>query len=65
MSTVLAVYALIAGAMLAFQLWGVVTRRTATVGDLVGLLVERPAVRWVLLAGWLWWGWHAFVRVTL
>lgn len=62
---VLALYTLLAVALLMLQLRGVARRQTATAGDLVRLLVRRPAVRWGLLAAWVWWGWHIFVRVTL
>lgn len=58
-------YAVIFGAMAALQLWGLAKRRTATMGELVGVMVRSPAVRWLLIAAWLWWGWHGFVRVTL
>ena len=37
--------------------------RSSTLGDFVAVLTQRPITRWPLLAGWLWLGWHLFVRV--
>lgn len=34
----------------------------ATIGTVVRALARRRAARWLLLAGWLWLGWHLFVR---
>lgn len=62
---VLAGYAGIFATMLALHLWGVAKHRTVALGDLVGMLVRYPAVRWPLIVAWLWWGWHVLVRVTL
>ena len=55
-------YALLAIAIVAYQLAGVVHRRTATVGQALRRVTRIPAGRVVLLAGWLWAGWHTFVR---
>jgi hypothetical protein len=37
--------------------------RGATFAAAVGRLVRRRPVRLLVLAGWLWLGWHLFVRV--
>ena len=37
--------------------------RGATFAGLVGCLVRMWPVRLLLIAGWLWLGWHLFVRV--
>ncbi|HYZ99630.1 MAG TPA: DUF6186 family protein [Acidimicrobiales bacterium] len=62
----LAAYAVLAAAMLATEAWA--RRhppRPATLGQTVTRLVRRaPAVRWILLLGWAWMGWHLFVRTT-
>jgi hypothetical protein len=50
------------GALVATQVFAVRTRRIPTVGAWIRTLVRRPGVRVVLLAGWLWLGWHFFVR---
>lgn len=38
-------------------------RRFATFGQVLTLALRRWPVRLLLLAGWLWLGWHLFVRV--
>ena len=54
--------ALAVALLVATQVFAVTTRRIPTVGALIRALVRRPGVRVVLLAGWLWLGWHFFVR---
>ena len=34
----------------------------ATLGTVVRALARRRPARWLLIAGWLWLGWHLFVR---
>jgi hypothetical protein len=58
----LAGYALLAAALAGLELAGLFWRRSPTLGDTVTALARRRAGRWVLLAGWLWLGWHLFVR---
>jgi hypothetical protein len=36
----------------------------ATIGAVVRALTRRRPARWLLLAGWLWLGWHLFVRAS-
>lgn len=36
---------------------------TGTFGDLISFVLRRWPVRLLVLATWLWFGWHAFVRV--
>ena len=55
-------YAFLTVAVVAYQLAGVVLGRTATVGQALRRVTRVPAGRVVLLAGWLWAGWHTFVR---
>jgi hypothetical protein len=57
-------YALLAVAAVAYQAAGLLRRRTATVGQAVGRLKAIPGARPLLLAGWLWLGWHTFIRAT-
>ena len=52
-------YLVLAAALVALQ-WA---PRTPTFGELLTALLQRPVTRWLLLAGWLWIGWHVFVRV--
>jgi len=55
-------YALLALAIVAYQVAGLVLGRTATLGQALRRVARVPAGRFVLLAGWLWAGWHTFVR---
>jgi hypothetical protein len=38
-------------------------RRSGTFGDALTVAMRYRPVRYVLLAAWLWLGWHLFVRV--
>jgi hypothetical protein len=55
-------YAVLAVAVIACQVAGVVLGRTATLGQALRRVTRLPAGRFLLLAGWLWAGWHTFVR---
>ena len=55
-------YALLALAAAAYQMAGLILRRTATLGQVLRRVTRIPAGRLILLAGWLWAGWHTFVR---
>ncbi len=55
-------YAAVVLAMVAYQLVGVVRRRTPTFGAVLDQLRSTAAGRAVLVAVWLWLGWHLFVR---
>jgi hypothetical protein len=55
-------YALVTVAAVAYQVAGLVLRRTATLGQALRHLSRIPTGRYMLLAGWLWVGWHTFVR---
>jgi hypothetical protein len=37
-------------------------RRLATLGAAIAIALRIPFVRFVALAGWVWLGWHLFVR---
>jgi hypothetical protein len=43
---------------------GLVLGRTATLAQALRRVTRSPAGRFVLLAGWLWAGWHTFVRYS-
>ena len=58
----LAGYAALTALLVLFQVAGLVWRRTPTLGQALAVVTRRPAVRWLLLAGWLWLGAHLFVR---
>ena len=39
------------------------TRRVVTFGEMLAAALGRRSMRLLLQAGWLWIGWHVFVRV--
>ena len=55
-------YGLVVAAAVVCQLVALVSGRIPTLGQAVSVLARRRAGRWLLLAGWLWTGWHLFVR---
>jgi hypothetical protein len=55
-------YCVIAAALLGCQMASLVSRRIASIGQVVSQIASRRAGRWLLLSGWLWVGWHLFVR---
>jgi hypothetical protein len=61
-SVTLAGYACLGVAAVAYQLAGTVRRRTPTLGDALRLLTRSLLGRLLLLGGWMWLGWHLFVR---
>lgn len=59
----LAGYAVIALAVMGYQ-WAARRRRpAATLGRVIAWLAIWPPTSWLLLAAWLWLGWHLFARV--
>ena len=60
----LAGYAVLAAGMLGVQAAGRVgARRLVTFGVVLLLLTGRRPAQLLLVAAWLWLGWHLFVRV--
>ena len=57
-------YALLAVLAVGYQVAGLLLRRTATLGQALRRLMRFPAARPLLLAAWLWLGWHTFVRAS-
>ena len=57
-------YALLALIALAYQAVGLLLRQTPTLGQALNVLTRRRAGRVLLLAAWLWLGWHTFVRAS-
>jgi hypothetical protein len=55
-------WALVAAGFAVVQVGALATRRWATVADVVRALTRRRALQLACLAGWLWLGWHFFVR---
>ncbi|HWC12123.1 MAG TPA: DUF6186 family protein [Acidimicrobiales bacterium] len=56
-------YAVIAVAALALEAAARRSGRLATFGEALSIVRRSWPLRLVLLAGWLWLGWHLFVRV--
>jgi hypothetical protein len=61
-TTTLVGYGVIAAALVACHLTNLVSGRIPPIGQAVSVLVRRRPARWLLLTGWLWLGWHLFVR---
>lgn len=60
----LAGYAVLAGGMVGVQVAGRVgARGLVTIGVMLRLLTSRRPAQLLLVAVWLWLGWHLFVRV--
>jgi len=58
----LAGYAMVALAAVALEVRARRQRRPARLADALDTALGVPLVRVVLAAGWLWLGWHLFVR---
>lgn len=58
----LAGFVVLGAAMITYQVLGLVRQKTGTLGQAVGTLLGTRYGRPVLLVGWLWLGWHLFVR---
>jgi hypothetical protein len=57
-------YLVIASAGVGYELAGWIWRRTPRLGEALSMLTRSRAGRCLLLAGWLWLGWHLFVRAS-
>lgn len=57
-------FAVLVAAALAVEVVARRRRGVPTLGAVADAVTRRVAVRVVLLAGWLWLGWHLFVRVA-
>lgn len=55
-------YYLLAGALVGCQVAALLWGRLPTIGQVVARVTARRTGRWLLLAGWLWVGWHLFAR---
>lgn len=59
----LAGYAALAAMMIACEMIARRTGRVATLERVISALIASRAARFLVLVGWLWVGWHVFVRV--
>ncbi len=55
-------YGVLAAALVAGQVIALTGRRIPTFGQAIALVSRWRIGRWLILALWLWIGWHAFVR---
>lgn len=55
-------YSILVTLGVAYELAGRLGRRTPTLAVAFGVLLRNPVARWAVLAGWMWVGWHVFVR---
>lgn len=55
-------FAVLAAVMLAYQVHGSLRRTTPTLGEAIGTVTRSRVGRPLMLAAWLWLGWHLFVR---
>ena len=60
----LAGYAVLTVVALALEMLARGRGRVATFGTVLADATRTPLVRIAVLAGWLWLGWHLFVRVS-
>jgi hypothetical protein len=58
-------YIVIFAAFLAYELVTLVHPKLPGLGDGIDAVMRFRGWRWALLIGWLWLGWHFFVRSTL
>ncbi|MDQ4149537.1 MAG: DUF6186 family protein [Actinomycetota bacterium] len=63
-SVILAGFWLLLAAMAGYEVAGVMWRKTPTLGDTAAWVARSRLGRWFLLSGWLWLGWHLFVRAN-
>lgn len=61
-SVTLAGFAVLVALILSYQAHGLVRRTTPTLADALAAITRTRPGRPLLLAAWLWLGWHLFVR---
>ena len=61
---IVAGYLVIAAAAVALGIIARLTNRVPTLGEAVTSINTTRGGRWVLIAAWLWAGWHFFVRAS-
>lgn len=59
----LAGYAVVLAGLVAMQTVAVRTRRVPTLVEALRVWTRRAPGRVIVIAGWLWLGWHLFARV--
>ena len=61
-TTTLVGYVVLAAAMVSCQIASLLSRRIPTIGQVASVVARHRGGRWLLLGGWMWVGWHLFVR---
>ncbi|MDY6998106.1 MAG: DUF6186 family protein [Actinomycetota bacterium] len=59
---ILVIWAVLFGALALWQLICLLHPRLPSLTVVVDLVMTNRITRWLLLAGWFWWGWHVWVR---
>jgi hypothetical protein len=57
-------YLVLAVAAVALEAVARISGRIPTMGRAVATINKSPGMRWLLVAAWLWAGWHLFVRAS-
>jgi hypothetical protein len=60
----LALWVLIAGCLVGCQLFTMFSKRFPTVAVVFQQARRFWVTRWIVLFGWIWLGWHLFVRTS-
>jgi hypothetical protein len=60
----LALWVLIAGCLVGWQLFTMFSKRLPTVAVVVQQARRFWVTRWIVLLAWIWLGWHLFVRTS-
>lgn len=57
-------WAIILSAFMAWEVWSLIVHdpRHPTLGDILSFFLRARGGRLILYVGWLWLGWHLFVR---
>lgn len=61
-TSILVIWAALFGVLTLWQLICLRQPRLPSLGVVVDVLFQSRITRWLLLAGWFWWGWHVWVR---
>lgn len=55
-------YTVLLSALAVYEILALRVAAIPTLGDLAAVIARSRAGRWFLLVGWVWLGWHLFVR---
>jgi hypothetical protein len=60
----LTLWVLIAGGLVGWQLFTMLSKRLPTIVVVFQYARRHWLTRWIVLLGWIWLGWHLFVRTS-